>query len=357
MSCRKKSSRKAAAEKAAATVATSAKEQRAQALEAAAHYLTAAQEKAGPLAAQAAEKLGPLAEQARDAGARAQSSLQPALGNAKELAQDKVVPALQHAYEGFQKDVLPEIADRAEKVTQHPVTKEATRRGQAAVAALRGNAVEIAHQAKEKGYDIAEAAGVEAPERRRKGRLKKFFGITALIGGLTAAGVMVGRRFLAKADGGWTAHEPTETYSWTPKSAEARPAAAEDAEKKGADDKDAGSKGAGADVKPGESTGTDKASEPEPDAVMTDEGGPVLAEEETTAETSTVLSEDAPAATEATAHSYVGDNPPEGFVIKGNDRSKKYHVPGSGGYDRTIADVWFASEKDAEAAGFTKAQR
>ena len=57
------------------------------------------------------------------------------------------------------------------------------------------------------------------------------------------------------------------------------------------------------------------------------------------------------------ATSYVGDNPPEGYVIKGNDRSMKYHVPGSGGYDRTIADVWFATEEAAQAAGFTKAQR
>ncbi|GAE78748.1 hypothetical protein JCM18920_272 [Cutibacterium acnes JCM 18920] len=32
-------------------------------------------------------------------------------------------------------------------------------------------------------------------------------------------------------------------------------------------------------------------------------------------------------------------------MIKGNDRSMKYHVPGSGGYDRTIADVWFATEE------------
>ncbi len=54
---------------------------------------------------------------------------------------------------------------------------------------------------------------------------------------------------------------------------------------------------------------------------------------------------------------YVGAEPPEGFVIKGNERSMKYHVQGNGGYERTIADVWFASEEAAEAAGFTKAQR
>lgn len=55
--------------------------------------------------------------------------------------------------------------------------------------------------------------------------------------------------------------------------------------------------------------------------------------------------------------SYVGDEPPEGFAIKGNDRSKKYHVPGSASYERTSAEVWFVSEEAAEEAGFTKAQR
>ena len=45
---------------------------------------------------------------------------------------------------------------------------------------------------------------------------------------------------------------------------------------------------------------------------------------------------------------------PEGFEIKGNASSKLYHVPGSSFYDRTKAEVWFASEEAAEAAGFQK---
>ena len=32
---------------------------------------------------------------------------------------------------------------------------------------------------------------------------------------------------------------------------------------------------------------------------------------------------------------YVGNEPPEGFTIKGNERSMKYHVPESSGYGRT----------------------
>ena len=45
---------------------------------------------------------------------------------------------------------------------------------------------------------------------------------------------------------------------------------------------------------------------------------------------------------------------PEGFPIKGNEDSMLYHVPGSRFYKQTIAEVWFATEEDAEAAGFAK---
>ena len=45
---------------------------------------------------------------------------------------------------------------------------------------------------------------------------------------------------------------------------------------------------------------------------------------------------------------------PEGFDIKGNADSMLYHVPGSRHYARTVAEVWFATEADAEAAGFSK---
>jgi large subunit ribosomal protein L17 len=44
---------------------------------------------------------------------------------------------------------------------------------------------------------------------------------------------------------------------------------------------------------------------------------------------------------------------PDGFEIKGNADSMLYHVPGSSSYDRTVAEVWFASPEAAEAAGFS----
>ena len=46
---------------------------------------------------------------------------------------------------------------------------------------------------------------------------------------------------------------------------------------------------------------------------------------------------------------YVGREPPEGFTIKGNERSMKYHVPESAGYGRTVAEVWFNSEEAAQS--------
>lgn len=49
-----------------------------------------------------------------------------------------------------------------------------------------------------------------------------------------------------------------------------------------------------------------------------------------------------------------GDEMPDGFPIKGNADSMLYHLPDTSFYDRTIAEVWFANEEAAEAAGFTR---
>lgn len=47
------------------------------------------------------------------------------------------------------------------------------------------------------------------------------------------------------------------------------------------------------------------------------------------------------------------DSQPEGFPIKGNESSKLYHRPGTRFYDSTVAEIWFATEADAEAAGYS----
>jgi large subunit ribosomal protein L17 len=46
---------------------------------------------------------------------------------------------------------------------------------------------------------------------------------------------------------------------------------------------------------------------------------------------------------------------PEGYSIKGNANSMKYHEPDGQWYDQTVAEVWFKTAEDAEAAGFEKA--
>ena len=46
---------------------------------------------------------------------------------------------------------------------------------------------------------------------------------------------------------------------------------------------------------------------------------------------------------------------PEGFEIKGNANSMKYHEPGGTYYDQTVAEVYFESAEAAEAAGFAAA--
>jgi hypothetical protein len=47
---------------------------------------------------------------------------------------------------------------------------------------------------------------------------------------------------------------------------------------------------------------------------------------------------------------------PEGFEIKGNKNSMKFHAPSSPWYSRTNAEVWFRTAEAAQAAGFANAE-
>lgn len=50
-----------------------------------------------------------------------------------------------------------------------------------------------------------------------------------------------------------------------------------------------------------------------------------------------------------------GSSPDEAYTVKGNADSGKYHEADGQWYEQTIAEFWFKSAEDAEAAGFTKA--
>lgn len=156
------------------------------------------------------------------------------------------------------------------------------------------------------------AADVASP--KKKSKFKGFLKVVA-IGTVVAGAVAAIRQFLSSKDDGWTAHEPSRAYvNTTNNFAEAQAEASADAE--AVDD-------------------------------MIDEGSPLPVDEELIAETSPEYGDG----------SYVGKEPPAGYTIKGNERSMKYHLPGTGGFERTIPDVWFNSEEAAQAAGFTRAQR
>ena len=50
-----------------------------------------------------------------------------------------------------------------------------------------------------------------------------------------------------------------------------------------------------------------------------------------------------------------GSSPEDGYTVKGNADSGKYHEPDGQWYDQTVAEVWFADADAAEKAGFAKA--
>lgn len=49
------------------------------------------------------------------------------------------------------------------------------------------------------------------------------------------------------------------------------------------------------------------------------------------------------------------DSMPDGFPVKGNANSGKFHQPDGRWYEKTVAEVWFTDAAAAEAAGFIEA--
>lgn len=58
---------------------------------------------------------------------------------------------------------------------------------------------------------------------------------------------------------------------------------------------------------------------------------------------------------EGSAAALPDDSQPDGFPIKGNKDSMKFHEPDGQWFEQTVAEVWFKTAADAEAAGFVKA--
>ncbi|GAA2181871.1 hypothetical protein GCM10009785_18720 [Brooklawnia cerclae] len=226
---------------------------------------------------------------------------------------DKVTPAVQSAYETVsdkvERDVYPWIQERLDEAGEDPRVIEATRRSRSALAAIKGDLL------------------LPDPEpviviRKRHGVLRTILagvGLAALI----AAVVVAVRTVLGTSDDGWSPQEPMEPAQDT-------------------DDEWGDSPFDDVKTEPDVDTTTPTSDEQAAEA-MDAEGG--------------AQADDAPSAGSYGEGAYVGSEPPEGYTIKGNERSMKYHTSSAAGYERTNADVWFNSEEAAQAAGFTRALR
>lgn len=296
-------------------------------------YLTQAQGRITPLLHQAQVKVGPYATQARLTGASKAQEALDALTPRLNDAFDRVSPAVDAARDKVQSDLLPRLHDALEAAQENAVVAESTRRGKATVAALRGE--------------------LELPEEKKKGRALKTLGTLAVIGGLAGAAFVAFKKFFSGDDSStWNRYDSTSSFARSePKTdsfaATATPAApaTEETSAETFDRIDPVDDAAGEGM-----VGDLNEVSSDPDLDLRTEHG------DDTAAGSLGTEPGAPVNTYGEG-AYVGAEPPEGFAIKGNERSMKYHLPDSTGYDRTIADVWFISEAAAESAGFTKAQR
>jgi small subunit ribosomal protein S16 len=112
-----------------------------------------------------------------------------------------------------------------------------------------------------------------------------------------------------------------------------------------------------ADEKPAKADEKPAKADEAPVAADTDSGGASAQGVDADADTSATEAPAAKAADlpEGAAAALEDGSAPEGFTIKGNKDSMKFHEPDGQWYDQTVAEVWFKTAAAAEAAGFVKA--
>jgi hypothetical protein len=366
-----------------------------------------AADRIAPLAGSAVDRVGPYAERVAPLAAaamlRGTQVRQGAVSRIAPVLDDavgRVSPAVSATRDRVTGDLLPRLGVAWSAAAASPLVEEAGKRAEATLAAARGELT----LPKKKGGSRAEAALAAA-----KGELtlaqpkpkRRWLKRVALIGGLAAVLAVVVRRFLGNQDADWQAARPTAPYvPPTPRSTSAPADTATDTAATAGVASDAaevppsgddavdntGATGSTLLDQPAEG-GIDEEPEPvvEEDFAAT-EAAPVRmlnvtdsGDVEETVVDEVVIREpvadlpetepvsESPAVDQPTQQErarrwsgegvYVGHEPPEGFVIKGNERSRKYHLPESAGYARTTGEVWFSSEEAAQQAGFVRAQR
>lgn len=342
----------------------------------AAEIKDAIMDKVAPLLDSAADALdqgktqiAPLAHDAKVKGAKVAANAMNKAHPILDDALDKVTPAVDTAREKIQHDLLPKLNDLLKAAAEADVVPTKREMKQ-----IRKDVKQAAKDARKKSHQAVRSFKGEIEPRKKRSKAKSV-GLVACALALIAAAGMALRKYLAQTDeSGWAAHSPSDAYTCKKAEAEdfindkvddARHAFGEftDAAKEKVEDlKDAVGDAADAaqdkaeDLKDTLGDAADDAKRAANDAkeVVADKVHEVSDDAAAKADQAV---EEAGETRQYGEGAYVGNEPPEGFVIKGNERSMKYHTEGNEGFERTIPDVWFNSEEAAEAHGFTKAQR
>jgi hypothetical protein len=315
------------------------------AAEAVSPYAHTVADRVAPYAAKAGERLAPLAAGGAHAAHEAAERVGPALEEAYHRVGDtygKVGPAFESAKDRMSEELLPKLSTALGAAAASPIAVEAVKRGRATVAAARGE--------------------LTLPEPRKSGSWVKRVAVVAAVAGVVA---LVARKLLGgSTDSGWQAARPStpttspatgtagSTTSTTPATSEPSGGefgAAEDDPQGGASAHVAAelANGQAEPDQPAEG-GDEAALVGGSDVAGSDVAGSDMAGSD--------MNADAETASGYGEGAYVGDEPPEGYIIKGNENSMKYHLPDGSGYHSTKAEVWFNSEEAAKAAGFLPVQ-
>ena len=271
-------------------------------------------EKISPLLDAAAKKVAPVAdgawEAAKDATRKAAAlaadgveRIQPSVNSALE----KVAPAVDRAQKAVQEDVLPKLINVLHEAAATPAGHEAR---------------EILARLDERADASVTALNTELVKAKKSSTGKKV-AIVVVIGAVVSALVIAIKTFLGSRED-WAAYEPDEPYVYPDDDYEIDEVLIE--------------------TETDTTTNTDDTTTDNNDNNDNNDEQPSHA----------VPTEDTQPFGEG---SYAGPNPPQGYTIKGNERSMKYHMPDIAGYARTSADVWFNSEEAAQQAGFARSQR
>jgi len=278
--------------------------------------VTTARQRVEPLVTDAAGRMAPHISHVGKKAGQAQELVAPLYRKAHDALAERLDASQAGLTRSFDSTIKPHLEELADRATHNEFVATAAEKGSAAMKELKA-VVPDTH---------VEASVVEVAGKKKHHRVLKGLGIAALVGGA----VVAVRQLLLPKDDGWTPQEPSEAYT---------------------------------DYDLDYDYPSDTLNHLKEDSFDTEPGGaskgtePAGASEHMEPADVTVSPESMDLPHDGAESGYRGDNPPEGYTIKGNERSMKFHVPGGVGYARTQADVWFQSLEDAQAAGFTKASR